>query len=90
MQVRAERAPDAAALEAGRAVVAEAGDHAPERLGARVEDRPAGVVLEARERACLAVELALEQDVADHPALAGDRLEREDAGARELAVSRSR
>ena len=30
------------------------------------------------------VELALEQDVADHPALAGDRVERQDAGAREL------
>ena len=51
MQVRADRAADAAALVAALAVVAEAGDHAPERLGALVEDRAAGVVLEAGQRA---------------------------------------
>ena len=74
--------PSAAALEAALAVVAEAGDDAAERLGAGVEPRAAGVVLEARERAALArLELALEQHVADHPPLAGDRLERQQADA---------
>ena len=51
VEVRAVDAALPAALVAGRAVVAEARDHAAERLGALVEDRPAGVVLEARERA---------------------------------------
>ena len=72
----------------GRAVVAEARDHAAERLGAVVEERSPGVVLEARERlAGRRVELALEQHVADHPPLAGDRLVREE---RRRPASRSR
>ena len=75
VQVRAEHAAGAAALVAALAVVAEAGEDAAERLGAVVEARPAGVVLEAGQRAPLAgLELALEQHVADHPPLAGDRV----------------
>ena len=89
MEVGAVDAPCAAALEAGDAVVPEPRDDAAERLGAVVEDRAAGVVLEARER--LAGPGAVEQHVADHPALAGDRRERQQAdpgqlGAREVAV----
>ena len=80
MEVGADRAAGAAALVAALAVVAEARDHAPERLGALVEERAAGVVLEAGQRAPLAgLELALEQDVADHAPLAGDGLQRERA-----------
>ena len=78
MQVRADHAAGAAALVAALAVVAEAGEHAPERLGAVLEHRAAGVVLEAGQRARLAgLELALEQDVADHPPLAGDGVQRQ-------------
>ena len=76
------RAADAAALEARLAVVAEARDDAAERLAPGVEARAAGVVLEAGERPALAgLELALEQDVADHPPLARDRLVREEPDA---------
>ena len=83
--------PDAAALQAALAVVPEPGDDAAERLRAGVEARPAGVVLEARERAPHAgLELALEQDVADHPPLAGDRLEREEPDAGQLGAVGSR
>ena len=81
---------DAAALEAGLAVVAEAGDDAAERLGAGVEPRAAGMVLEARDRPPLTRdELALEQDVADHAPLAGDRLVREEADRR-ASIARAR
>ena len=73
------------------AVVAESGDDAAERLGARVEERAARVVLEAGQRAPLAgLELALEQDVADHPPLAGDRVQRKQADARQLVARRGR
>ena len=83
MQVRPDRAADADALVARLAVVPEAGDDAPERLRARIEPRPAGVVLEAGDRPSLTRdELALEQDVADHPLLAGEGLVREEADAR--------
>ena len=82
MQVGADRPPDPDALVAGLTVVPEAGDDAAERLGARVEPRPAGVVLEAGDRPALSWdELGLEQDVADHPPLAGDGLVREEADA---------
>ena len=77
VEVRPDRAADARALEAALAVVPEAGDHATEGLGAWVELGAARMVLEARERVDRArVELAPEQDVADHPALAGHGLER--------------
>ncbi len=68
MQVGAERVPDATALEAGLAVVPVTRDDAPERLGSGVEERPPGVVLEARDGRLAAVEVALEEDVADHAA----------------------
>ena len=85
VEVRADRAAEPAALEAALAVVAEAGDDAAERLRTGVELRPAGVVLEARERPARArLELGLEQHVADHPPLAGDRLERQQADARHV------
>ena len=53
-----------------------------ERLGARVENRSPGVVLEACER--LAGPRALEQDVADHPLLTRDGVQRQQACAGQL------
>ncbi len=83
VQVGADRAPEPAALEAGATVVAESGHHASERGGALVEQRPPGVVLEPGDRRPEArLELAFEQDVADHARLTGDRLVREERGAR--------
>src|SRR5205085_8092243 len=82
VQVRPHDPAGPAALVAALAVVAEARDDAAERLGARVQVRPAGVVLEARECPFVArLTLALQQPVAGHPAVARDRLEREDARA---------
>src|SRR4029078_10684449 len=73
---------------AALAVVAEAGQDASEGLRAVLEPCPACVVLEAGQRALLArLELALPQDVADHPALACDRVQRKEAGARELVAA---
>jgi len=80
VQVRADRTADAAAFPAAFAVVAEAGDDAAQRVRARIEARAARVVLEAGQRPPHArLQLALKQDVADHPSLARDRLQREDA-----------
>src|SRR5262245_56696933 len=85
VEVRADRIPEAHALEAAGAVVSEPGDHAPERHGAGVESGDARVVLEAGQRPPHArVELALEEAVADHPALAGNRLVREEPRAGKL------
>ena len=79
VQIRPDRAADTTALPAAHTVVAETGDDPTERDGARIEPRPPGVVLEARERSAdTRLQLALEQDVADHPPLAGHRLEREE------------
>ena len=89
MQVRAERPAHATALEPALAVVPEAGEDAAERDGARIEQRATGVVLEAGHGPALArLELALEQDVADHAPLAGDGLEREEPGALEPLPAR--
>jgi hypothetical protein len=72
MKVRADGSSDAAALPAALAVVPKAGDNPAEGLGARVERRSPGVILESRQGAVHAgLELALEQDVADHARLAG-------------------
>src|SRR5439155_14958712 len=80
VEVRPDRAPDAAALPAALAVVAEPGDDAAEWLRARIQACPACVILEARKRAAdPGLELALEQDVADHARVAGDRVEGEEA-----------
>ena len=72
-----------AALEARRPIVPESVDDAAERLGAGVQQRAARVVLEPGQRQTHAgLELALEQDVADHPRLAGDGLVRKERRAR--------
>ena len=85
VEIGADRATDAAAFVAALAVVPEAGDDAAERLGTGIEPRAARVVLEAGERLPVArLELALEQDVADHPPLARDGLERQQADARHV------
>ena len=90
MEIRADHTAGAAAFVAALAIVPEACDDPSERLRARFEDRAAGVVLEAGERPFDAgFQLALEQDVADHPALAalGPALEEAVAGgAAALAV----
>ena len=96
MQVRADRAADAAPLLAALAVVPEARQDPPERDGPGIQPRAARVVLEPRKRAPDArLELALEQDVADHTTLAGDGLEREQpdagqVGAVEVAIGASK
>ena len=82
VEIRADRAAGAAALEAALAVVAEAGDDAAERLGARIEQRPAAWFSKPASVAVARLELALEQHVADHPPLARDRLERQQPDAR--------
>ena len=82
MQVRPDRAPEPAALEATLAVVSEPRHDPAEWRRAGIEPRPARVVLESRKRPpVVGIELALEQDVADHPAVTGDCLEREQAHA---------
>src|SRR5580765_54869 len=78
VQIGADRSTHATALEAALAVVAEAVDDTPER------QRPPGMILEPRERATCPV--AVEQHIADHPALPGDRVEREEADAGELGT----
>ena len=61
MEVGPDHAARAAAPVAALSVVAEAGEHATERLGPRVEVRSAGMVLESCDRARLTRnELALE------------------------------
>ena len=88
VEVRADRRADPHALEAALAVVAEAGHDPAERLRALVEARDAGVVLETGQRPAHArLELALQQAVADHAPLSGDRVEREDAGTRQLGAA---
>src|SRR5438552_317647 len=83
VQVGADRTVDAAAFPAALAVVAEPRDDAPERLRTWIEARAPGVVLEAGQRPPHPrLQLALEQDVPDHPRLACDGLvwEEPDAG----------
>src|SRR5207244_1993318 len=68
VEVCPHHAAGSTALVPALAVVPEARDDAAEGRRARVEAGPAGVVLEARERPLVAgLELALEEDVADHP-----------------------
>ena len=78
--------PDAAALEAALAVVAEAVRRRGRAARAPSSSfvRPAWFSNPASVRP--ARELAVEQHVADHPALAGDRVEREEADARQLGA----
>ena len=85
MEVRPDHAAGAATLEAAFPIVAEAGEHAAERLGAGIEARPSGMVLEPGERALLSgLELAFDQDVTDHAALSRDGLEGKEADARHV------
>src|SRR5215510_10095481 len=78
VQIRAYRVANTHAFEAALAVVPEPSDDAPERFSTLVEPRDARMVLEAGERPTHArLELALQQAVADHPSLAGNRLVRE-------------
>src|SRR5713226_3904317 len=85
VEVRADGSADPRSLVAALTVVAEAGDHAAERLGPRVEARTAHMVLEPGEGAThTSLELALEQDVADHAPLAGRGLERQQTGTRHV------
>src|SRR5690348_5462961 len=82
VQIGAVRALVAAALEARLPVVPEPKDDPAERLGAVVQDGAARVVLEAGQG--LTGPRALEKHVADHAALAGDRVERKQPDPREL------
>src|SRR2546425_4758095 len=80
VEVRPDCTADAAALPAALAVVAEPGDDAAEWFRARVQARPARVILEACKGAAgSGLELALEQDVADHAPFARDRVEGKEA-----------
>src|SRR5262249_49615017 len=79
---------DPAALVAALAVVPEAGDDASERFCAVLEHGPPGMVLETGERPLdPGLQLALEQDVADHPPLARDGVEWQPADARRLVAA---
>lgn len=83
MQIRTDRSFHATALESRLAVIPEPVHDATERFGAWIEQRAAHVILEARQRLALSsIELALEQDVADHPPAACDRLVRKETRAR--------
>jgi hypothetical protein len=64
-------------------------DDAPEGHGALVEKRSSRVVLESGELSPRSrLQLALEQDIADHADVAGNRLVREECGTRhERAVA---
>jgi hypothetical protein len=87
VQVRTDCTPDAAALPAAHAVVAEPGHDAAERLGACIEVRPSSVVLESGQCPRNAwVELAFQQDVTDHACVPGDRVERKEADPRQLGT----
>src|SRR6266704_3152222 len=87
MKVRPHCAPDAAAFPAALAVIAEARHDPAERLRTGIKARPSGVVLEARERTAHAgLELALQEDVADHAGFAGGGVEREDADSRQVGA----
>src|SRR5712692_8495975 len=87
MQVRPDGTPDATALPAALAVVAEPGHDAAERLRTRIQASAPRVVLESRERAAHAgLELALQEDVADHARVAGDRVQGEEADPRQVGA----
>ena len=86
MEIGPEGVADPAAFEARRTVVSEAGHDPAQRQRAFVEDRPAGVVLEADDRPAVAgVELALDQHVADETPVTGHCVQWKDTGAGLLA-----
>ena len=80
VEIGADRAPDPDAFIPGLTVVSEPGDDAAERLCTRIEPSSARVVLKTRDGPALpGHELAFEQDVADHPPLAGNGVVGEEA-----------
>src|SRR6266849_4135729 len=85
VEVRTDGSADPRSLIAALTVVAEAGDHAAERLGPGVEAGTADVILEPGEGATHArLELAFDEDVADHAPLAGHGLERQQTSPRHV------
>ncbi len=87
MHVRADDAPPHAALAAVLAVVAAAVRDAPERRDAGAEARAPGVVLEADEAlGAAAGQVAVDDHVADRARVAGERLEVDEARARDLVA----
>src|SRR5262249_60217077 len=83
-----ERASGRAALSDAVVPLPAAVAHAASRLRPLVEERAARVVLEPGQRAALTrLELALEQHVADHPSLARDGVQREQAHAGQLVAA---
>ena len=82
VEIRADCVAEATPFEPRLAVVPEACDDATERLRTVVEDRPARVVLEPRDRLPPArVELALEKHVSDQSPVPGHRVQRKHACA---------
>jgi hypothetical protein len=85
VEIRPDGRFDPSALQAVLAVVPEPCDDPAEGLGAGVQMSSARVVLEAGKRPPIpGLEFAFEQDIADHAALAGDRVVREEADPGEL------
>jgi hypothetical protein len=85
MKVRPNCTADATALPAALAVIPETRHDPAKRLRTGIEAGPARVILEARERPEHAgLELALQQNVTDHPSLVCDRVEWEDADSRQV------
>ena len=89
MEIGADRAPEATALEARRPVVPEAVRDASERLGVGIQQGAPGVVLEpGKLPGGAGLELTLQEHVADHPRRARDGLVAEEARTRhERAVA---
>src|SRR6476646_301531 len=76
VEVGADRPAEAAAFVATLSVVAEPGHDASEGLGAWIENRPPGVILEAGKGSFRpGLKLAFEQDVADHATRPGNGVE---------------
>jgi hypothetical protein len=87
MEVRTDCIFDPAALVARVSIVSEARHDLAEGRRTVVENRPAGVVLEASGRPALAgFELALDEDISDHAALAGNRMQGKDARTRLISA----
>ena len=85
MEIRPDGRLDPGTLQAVLAVVPEACDDPAQGLGAGVQMSSARMVLEAGKRPPIpGLELAFEQDVADHAPLAGDRVVWEEPDPGEL------
>ena len=82
MEIGADGGVDATALVPRGSVVAVTRDHATERRAPESSSVRPGMVLEAGHRCREAVEIDVEEHVADQAPVAGDRLVREEAGPR--------